>query len=263
VHVDYPGFARLLTYSLMVVVPALSLKLIHGMNPIETSGFNTERIFLYTSLAFLVAPFCFAFIMGMPIGDPTPVLWAPIAEEWFFRLYLIGPYLMRDIREGKLRIRTISTFLVSSILFVALHFLNLTDQFWLEQLSIPGLMRRLYSGSEAVGLFVLSILATVAYYLTGTIVSSIALHSAFNFKSLGYDAVALIVTIDILTWYLLRRIRPRKESVAFWNNEISPQAVLVVSRATGSASSGTTTGLRLLAHSLEQPHHYRKATKAD
>jgi len=202
--VDYSLFAIVVTYSLMILIPIHSIRLLYRRNLAEAVGFDVGLIRLALSLVFLIIPFVCPLLMRT---DATTIVVAPIAEEFFFRMYLFGVQIAGRGEEEISGPRLAYAFVASTVLFVIAHFVIFSDPSWLwkafqhEPFTYP------FDIWKALSLFVGGFLFCLAYYLSGTILAAIAAHATWNASVPGCPVLGgkglIIVILELCLWFLL------------------------------------------------------------
>jgi membrane protease YdiL (CAAX protease family) len=221
---EFPDFANAVTHILLVLVPILSLKLVHRRSLTKTVGLNVDWLYIVSSLGFSLP----LFYLSVAHGSFDEVTLAPVLEEMFFRTYLFWLYVEDNKGKGRARPMTAIAFLASNMAFVAVHFIpgvagySLVDRF----LRWPSVETFMDLGAGALFFFIAGATFSVAYLLTGTVLSSIATHVTWNtFYSDVIESeliLVLLFIVEFAVWYL---IRTRTESTCRRNESrgvISP-----------------------------------------
>jgi membrane protease YdiL (CAAX protease family) len=212
----------------LIAISLLSLKVIHRESILRIAVDGTDhpiglkRAYLAISLLFLAIPICLT--LAEALTEPAfiyQVIGAPISEEMFVRMYLLGLYLKDKANDG--RYKKVA-FLASNVAFVLIHFVPGATY-------APLLARFLYEPSMGtlgtlsqylLELCLGSILESYAYMITGNIFTSMSIHATANAKVFeGGAALPLIIAQFVIFCSLasflpkiqglLRTIRERRK----------------------------------------------------
>lgn len=204
---EFPDFANAVTHILLALVPVLSLKLIHRRSLVKTAGLNVNWLYIVSSLGFSLP----LFYLSVAHVSFDEVALAPILEETFFRTYLFWLYVEGDRDKGIARPMTAIAFLASNMAFVVVHFIpgvagySLVDRF----LRWPSVETFMDLGAGALFFFIAGAISSAAYLLTGTVLSSIAAHAAWNavYSRIIENELLLVplFIVEFAIWYLIRK----------------------------------------------------------
>jgi len=206
-NITFPQFSVIIVYSLLIIVPVLSLKAVHRKSLIRTSGLRSWWPYLFSSLAVLVT---LAWLC-LDQSSFDVVIFCPIAEESFFRMYLFGVYLDVDSPEAEIGSRELIAFLASNVAFVGYHYaLNPIYGATLGRfLQNPSVSTLTTLGFEMFGLFSAGAFCSIAYLVTETVLSSISIHAMWNAYASPLEGKEVIPFIGIflfvLWFYLCQR----------------------------------------------------------
>ena len=208
---EFLDFANAVTHILLVLVPILSLKLVHRRGLTKTVGLNVNWLYILSSLGFSLP----LFYLSVARGSFDEVTLAPVLEETFFRTYLFWLYVEDNNGKGRSRPTTAIAFLASNMAFVAVHFIpgvagySLVDRF----LRWPSVETFVDLGAGALFFFIAGATFSAAYLLTGTVLSSIAVHATWNaFYSDVTESELILVLLFIVEFAVWYSIRTRTES---------------------------------------------------
>lgn len=204
---EFPDFANAVTHILLVFVPILSMKLVHRRSLTKTVGLNVNWLYVVSSLGFSLP----LFYLSVVHGSFDEVTLAPVLEEMFFRTYLLWLYVEDNKGKGRARPMTAIAFLASNMAFVTVHFIpgvagySLVDRF----LRWPSVDTFMDLGAGALFFFIAGAISSAAYLLTGTVLSSIAAHAAWNavYSRIIENELLLVplFIVEFAIWYLIRK----------------------------------------------------------
>jgi len=199
-------FYNAVTHALLVIVPLFSVRIVHRRGLIEVAGLNVKWPYLLSSCVFLLPLFSLSLIRG----SLDPVVFGPVCEEMFFRMYLFWLYARNEKfnRGGSLKV--FLALVASDVAFTAVHFVPDTAGYYLLEsfLEHPSL-GAFDLGYSVCRLFSAGALFSAAYLLTGTVLSSVSVHSTWNAFATygqGYELFGLIAfMVEFLTWVWIRK----------------------------------------------------------
>lgn len=209
-NIQFSDFAPVVMYALLILVPIHSLKIIHKKSLIRIAGLDVKWTYIVSNLAILIFLYCLSASARFFSEAIAPA----IAEEVFFRLYLLGPYLKEDPPKNKGRFAVWLAFFASNITWIGLHFVdgfrysNILERF----LSSPSLGTLWNLCLTAFLLFIGGTLFSKAYEMTGTILSSIVTHTAWNIVAGNAERGGIVLLVGIALFALWTIIRARSKS---------------------------------------------------